>query len=403
MSENLQLDPDISLEELTAKAEGGHKFAQYLMSKYNLGVGEEKKAVEWMTKSADNDFPPALVEMGMWHLLGHIVENSHEKAIGYLQKGVDADYSFALRIMGILYALGFAVEKEWEKGVDHMVRAADKEEANSLRQIGFLIRTNKGLKAFGDKMIKRAASLNDPVALALLGKQPDQVEADEIPENWDKWPEIKAFLLTLPAETDYASKDMNAEPVIKMFGKALAPEECLYLREMARPSLTENVQLLGGRPEDPDYQELQTNRCMVFYPIVQDMVTILLARRLAKLADVPFEQAELLVVHHYAEGQEFKPHVDYMNPELTQHAYSIQQSGQRVKSVFAHLNEGYEGGETDFPKAGLKVVGKEGDVLVLENVNSIGLPDEKSENASLPVTKGEKWLAALWIRDKAQA
>jgi len=373
-----------------------------MMSKYHDNQGEFKDALDWMTKSSDNDFLPAHVEMGMWHLLGHIVDCNHEKAVSYFQKGVDANFAFALRIMTVLYALGFAVKKDWEKGINYLLQAAGQEEPVSLRQIGFLCRQDKKLKPLGDKLIKRAASLDDAVALALLGKNPGQVKSAKISENWDQWPTIRAFLIGFQDEGKYKCKEISTEPNVKMFEKVLSAEECLYLRETARPSLTENVQLLGGNPEDENFQALQTDRAMVFFPIVQDLVIISLAKRLAKVADMPFEQCELPIVHHYAEGQEFKPHTDYMNPELPQHAFSIQESGQRVKSVFVYLNEGYEGGETVFYKTGLKLKGKEGDALVLENVNSIGLPDENTEHAGLPVIQGEKWLATLWIRDKAQ-
>ncbi|HXV73968.1 MAG TPA: 2OG-Fe(II) oxygenase, partial [Sphingomonadales bacterium] len=101
------------------------------------------------------------------------------------------------------------------------------------------------------------------------------------------------------------------------------------------------------------------------------------------------------------EGEEFRPHADYLDPADPHQAFSIQQAGQRVKSLFCYLNEDYEGGETAFPETGLKIKGKRGDAVVIENVNSIGLPEEKSRHAGLPVIKGEKWLASIWFRDKA--
>lgn len=402
MNENLTLDPNITLEDLISKAEGGHSLAQYTLAKHKQQMGEREECIKWMRKAADGEFFLAQFEMGLWHLLGHVVEYDPERAVKLIHKGVDAKFSDAMRMMAVLYALGLAVEKDWEKAVDYLLQAADLEDPLSLRQVGFLIRGEKGCKALSDKLITRAACYNEPVSLAFLGKEPDSVKAEEIPEGWEKWPDIRKHLLALEAKREFAAKDVSAEPHIQVFEGALSPEECLYLRVLARPALTPDVQILGGNPKDADYQKLQNNSVMVFFPIIQDVVVVRLTERLAGLAEASPETTELPVVQHYAAGQEFKPHVDYMDPENPQQAYAIQQAGQRTKSVFAYLNGDYEGGETDFPEAGIKVKGKEGDVLVLDNMDAIGLPNPASQHASLPVVRGEKWLLTLWIKDKNQ-
>jgi len=402
MTKDLSLDQNISKEELISLAEGGHPTAQYSMAKMKEFEGEHKESLTWMRKAAEADFIPAQFEMGMWHLLGHIVEFDHSKAAGLIQKSADAGYSNALRLLSTLHGIGFAFEKNWHKMVDCLIKASDMEDPYAMRQIGFLLRQSKDLKTQGEQLIKRSASLSEYVACQLLGKEQGTVTAEEIPAGWDQWPAIRDYLLGLDKTGDYSAKEISGDPHILKFEKALSAEECLYLRESARPSMTRDVQLLGGNPNDPSYTKLQNNSVMVMFPIVQDIVTILLSRRLAHLAEAEPEFAELLVVQHYAPGQEFKTHTDYMDPELPQHAFSIQQSGQRVKSVFVYLNQGYEGGETHFTKTGLKIKGAEGDVIVLDNMGEIGLPNEMSEHAALPVSSGEKWLATLWIRDRNQ-
>ena len=57
--------------------------------------------------------------------------------------------------------------------------------------------------------------------------------------------------------------------------------------------------------------------------------------------------------------------------------------GQRIKTCLVYLNAEFEGGETEFPKLGLKYRGRAGD-------------------AGLPPTRGEKWLFSQWMRSKAQ-
>lgn len=405
MAKHDPLDPNISLEELTEQANAGHPVACYGMAKLSEQKRELKEAVDWLNKSAEAGFPPAKYELGMWHLLGHNVEHDISRAQDLIGAAAGDKFPDAQRLLGVLYLLGLVPGGGWPEAVDNLIAAAKQVDPHALRQIGFFMRTRKGDKKISDLFLKVAAAMNEQISLQLAGKQEGIDPDKEIPQQGDDkfWNKIREFLHSFGDEKASDGEELAGEPVIRRFKGVLSADECLYLREMARPSLTENVQLLGGNPEDPSYQELQSNRVMVFYPIVQDLVIVLLFRRLMKHAGMGQDFAELPIVQNTREGEQFKLHADYMDPENPQQAYSIQQSGQRVKSLFCYLNDDYEGGETEFPEAGLKFKGKAGDVLVIDNVNSIGLPEEKSKHAGLPVAKGEKWLATLWFRDKKLA
>lgn len=402
MIKDMTLDPNLTLEQLIEKAEAGHVLAQYTVAKQKQIQGDEAETLKWMRKSAEGKLFMAEFEMGMWHLLGHLVEFDQEKALGLIQKAVDQNFSDAIRLMAVLHGMGFAVEKSWEKAVDYLMRAADLECPHTLRQIAFLLMREKGMKPLCEKLIKRAASFDELVCLTYLGKKPGEVKAEEIPEGWNDWEKVRSSLLKLDRPSEFSTKEINSNPAIKVVESALTDEECLYLRTMAGPALTPNVQLMGGNPNDPKYKELQNNSLMVFYPIIQDLFTIQMTKRLASFAEATPENTELPVVQKYETGQEFKEHTDYMDPDNPQQAYAIQQAGQRTKSVFVYLNDDYEGGETAFPKADLRFKGKTGDVLVLDNMDEIGLPNENSLHAGLPVTRGEKWLLTLWVRDRNQ-
>jgi prolyl 4-hydroxylase len=74
-----------------------------------------------------------------------------------------------------------------------------------------------------------------------------------------------------------------------------------------------------------------------------------------------------------------------------------------VATFLAYLNDGYVGGETDFPRAGLRFKGAAGDALMFANVDLQGRPEPLSLHAGLPPGSGEKWVLSQWIRDRAPA
>jgi hypothetical protein len=55
-------------------------------------------------------------------------------------------------------------------------------------------------------------------------------------------------------------------------------------------------------------------------------------------------------------------------------------------------------GATEFPVAGVTVVPKAGTAVVFDNLLPDGSPDPDSLRAGLPVERGVKWLATLWLR-----
>jgi len=78
----------------------------------------------------------------------------------------------------------------------------------------------------------------------------------------------------------------------------------------------------------------------------------------------------------------------------------IAQDGQRIFTFLIYLNEGFEGGETDFPLIGLRHQGRIGDALFFWNVKPTGAVDRDTLHAGLPPATGQKWLFSQWVRDR---
>lgn len=71
---------------------------------------------------------------------------------------------------------------------------------------------------------------------------------------------------------------------------------------------------------------------------------------------------------------------------------------RRRATVIVYLNDGYEGGETAFPKLNLRVRPGVGDGLMFWNLDARGEEDAMSLHESLPVRSGVKYNCQLWIR-----
>jgi 2OG-Fe(II) oxygenase superfamily len=76
----------------------------------------------------------------------------------------------------------------------------------------------------------------------------------------------------------------------------------------------------------------------------------------------------------------------------------------RFATLLLYLNDGMEGGQTSFPmwrngetSKALEVKPEKGKAVLFYNLLPDGNYDELSMHAALPVKKGEKWLANLWV------
>jgi len=129
-----------------------------------------------------------------------------------------------------------------------------------------------------------------------------------------------------------------------------------------------------------------------------DMVLVMLRARIARLTQLPilgFEDSQVL---HYAPGEEFRPHFDFLDTREPGHAAAVASGGQRVLTFLVYLNEGYDGGETAFPQLGWRYKGQTGDALLFYNATPDGAPDRRTLHAGTATTRGEKYLFSQWVR-----
>jgi prolyl 4-hydroxylase len=182
---------------------------------------------------------------------------------------------------------------------------------------------------------------------------------------------------------------LSAAPVTRLFRGLFTPEECLHVGRLAQNLLQPAgiIDQKTGRRIDHPHRD---SDAATLGPPQEDLVVQALLRRIAAACGTRVTQGEPLNVLRYQPGQQYRPHLDVLPPP----------ANQRVLTALAYLNDGYEGGETQFDRVGLDVKGRAGDVLIFANVGHDGRPDPLARHASLPVRDGVKWVATRWIRER---
>ena len=147
-------------------------------------------------------------------------------------------------------------------------------------------------------------------------------------------------------------------------------------------------------------QVVRSARDFAFGPKERDLVVAIMQERAARLVSLPVDYHEPPNIISYEPGQEFGPHVDYVDPRVPEFQAELRSMGQRTATIVTYLNEDFEGAETHFPDAGVTFRGGTGDAILFVNVLPDGTPDFRTTHCGLPPTSGRKWVLSQWIREK---
>ncbi len=274
------------------------------------------------------------------------------------------DGPWACFMASAIVALGYFADPDWELALDHLQRAAELGNATAQDQ------------------------------LKVLARQPGPARPDAA--AWGRFRrkvDLKAWRRARPAET------LSADPQVRVIRRFLAPDVCDWIIGRAQGRLAPAV-VFDDRLQGPVQNQTRTNSVAGFELAHTDLVVLLAQQRLAGACGRPVAAMEAPQVFHYAVGQTFAPHYDWLRAEAPGEAESLAGRGQRSHTLLVYLNEGYDGGETSFPRIGLRFKGRKGDALMFRNVDASGAPDLATFHAGLPPTAGEKWLLSQWVRDR---
>lgn len=184
------------------------------------------------------------------------------------------------------------------------------------------------------------------------------------------------------------------KPCILHLENALSDEECDELIQISEQRLEPSTVIDPKTGEE----KLATGRTSngMSYSLHEHPLVAKIEKRIAELTGFPVRNGEGLQILNYKIGHEYKAHFDYFPTNKVDPG----RGGQRVATFLMYLNDVEAGGETVFPKAGVSIVPKKGSAVYFHYGNSKGQVDPMSLHSSIPVMKGEKWVATKWIRQE---
>ncbi|MEM8792159.1 MAG: 2OG-Fe(II) oxygenase [Pseudomonadota bacterium] len=162
---------------------------------------------------------------------------------------------------------------------------------------------------------------------------------------------------------------------------------------------------IGSETKVLETSEARSNSDAYLAPTDVPEAAALMAR-IAPIVGLSASHGEGVSVLRYTAGQEFKPHVDGIWSGASEMARTQFEAdgGQRLFTTIVYLNAVDGGGATVFPRLNLNVPPNPGRLLLFAN-SAAGSSDVTPEaiHAAEPVTKGEKWAAVCWWRERAFA
>jgi prolyl 4-hydroxylase len=305
----------------------------------------------------------AAVQAGLQYLMASDAPPNTAYGVKLIEQAALAGDPEGAALAATLASTSLWRERDWDQAFDHLVVAAEKGHELSQSSLRILAGGPAGDMAQGDDWRR----MRDQIDLA-------------------------AWLTPPPMRTIRDAPRMCA---IENFAPVSV---CNWLIACARDQLSRATiydRVTGGATEDGrrtnSQCDLNVDTCGV--------LTFILRARIAAIVNRPEEAMEIPKILHYAPGETFEEHYDYLDPKEPAYALELATRGQRCQTFLLYLNDDFTGGETSFPEIAVAHRGAQGDAFLFANINAAAELDRDTRHAGLPPETGEKWVFSQSIRD----
>jgi hypothetical protein len=329
-------------------------------------------------------------------------EGRHDVAVSWLESAATRGHVPSMTYLGARLAVGRAAPMEPALGADMLARAAAAGAGEAAARLAVLTATGVG------RPQSWAEALDLLQQAAELGHGPAQDQLRVLTAEVGRWTAASTDWRRLRKAIDLAewgrarpAKAISISPRIESFPRVAPPAVCAWLIERAKvreaPARVSNA-AEGGVLLD----SMRTNTVTGFGVLETDLVLLLVRARIAAATGITVARQEAANVLHYQPGQQYEPHVDYVDPTVVHFQAELAAIGQRTGTFLVYLNDGYEGGETEFLDLDIRFKGRPGEGLYFVNADEAGNPDRRTLHAGRPPVSGDKWVLSQWIRDRPQ-
>ena len=180
--------------------------------------------------------------------------------------------------------------------------------------------------------------------------------------------------------------------VLRTIDNFLTKKECNYIVKLIDKN---NHKSTVANQNKDGYEEHSRNSSTTFLP-PEDKIVKEVQKRIAEELNLDVSLGEGIQGQLYEPGQYFKPHHDWFSgSDLERHC---KLTGNRTHTLMIYLNEGFEGGKTDFPAIEFTAQPKTGRAVTWNNLKKDGTGDPDALHEGQTVTKGKKYIITSWWR-----
>lgn len=173
----------------------------------------------------------------------------------------------------------------------------------------------------------------------------------------------------------------------------ISEDKCNELIQLAKNQLVDSVVLGGKIKSIRNSQQCWVSRD---HSAVKEFYD-----RASKLFDIPLDHAENLQIVRYLPGQYYNEHHDSCCDKNESCQKFIDNGGQRKLTILIYLSNDFDDGETFFRLINLKIKPSVGSAIVFYPLaKGTSKCHPLALHAGLPVTRGEKWIANIWFRER---
>lgn len=187
------------------------------------------------------------------------------------------------------------------------------------------------------------------------------------------------------------------DPTVFTIDDLISNEECEHFINISKNNMKDSLvshntkgELSSGRTSTNTWINHNT-----------DEITLNVGNRIAKIINMPLENAEKYQVIHYDINGQYCNHYDsWLHDGSEKTLRCMKYGGARLVTALVYLNDVEEGGSTRLNKLDLNISAKKGKLLVFQNTYSgTNIRHTLSEHAGMPVLKGEKYAFNLWFKE----